>query len=740
MRHRTSRVAGGCRRKRQSGITVILVLGLLSVTLALCYAMIRTQATIEEVQRNAGFRGSSQQAAQAGLSIGLRAMRKASWGGVATTIQGQLDDNTSYAVSYATGDASLRPTDPDYDEYPYRVTVTATGTAVDPANPTVQSTYTVQAIAQLVRRKLADQPSSWTAMSPYTVYQWGTGGGREVDIEAPVQVQGSVFCQNEISYLEDYPNDGDDKAFDGSIDEVALLGAALSQGQVQIVGAGTISLDQLVAIPGANALAYWKLDETSGATVAVDQLGNYNGRYDGAKAGSTAMPVLGGSAAAAFDGFNDHVDLGPVDMAGSAMTILAWFKVDSFYRSDGRIISKATGASTSEHYWMLSTIASSGHYRLRFRLRTGGTTSTLIASSGDIPTDTWVFAAAVYDGSTMKLYQDGVLVGSMSKSGTINSSSSVRASLGNNSPGSPRAKLLRDLQAMHVAGEGDYRPFTGAITAPLSLTSSQNRSLLTEETAVTLTNTSQGGGSAPVTDPDEIASYQLYPGGAVYYPTELSSSISGVTYAPNPKTNPLGLVKRYSALRVYSNVEIQGTLLTYGSGSGDDLELRGTGVKLTPVTLPSIYGDSTVRQLPAIVCGDDLRVYDGSESTISGMVIAWDDLDCPESSQATTLSIEGRVAVGELELQARSEWDRSEWWWKTRLHEFLNQLDGASPIAYFPKWLKEEHALDYEPKITIKPDSAGVTYHWHDWSQPLFVAHPDDGGLRWDVLRWVDSP
>ena len=68
---------------------------------------------------------------------------------------------------------------------------------------------------------------------------------------------------------------------------------------------------------------------------------------------------------------------------------------------------------------MLSTIEAEGGTRLRFRVKTGGVTSTLIASSGDLVLDQWAHAAAVYDGSQMLLYLDGVPVGSTSKGGAL---------------------------------------------------------------------------------------------------------------------------------------------------------------------------------------------------------------------------------------------------------------------------------------------------------------------------------
>jgi hypothetical protein len=97
---------------------------------------------------------------------------------------------------------------------------------------------------------------------------------------------------------------------------------------------------------------------------------------------------------------------------------------------------------------MLSTIRNGGTVRLRFRLRTGSTTTTLIAGAGDLVEGQWVHVAGVYDGATMRLYQDGVEVGSASKTGNVAQSAVIRVFLGANPPGvdKPWDGTLRDVR------------------------------------------------------------------------------------------------------------------------------------------------------------------------------------------------------------------------------------------------------------------------------------------------------
>ena len=132
-----------------------------------------------------------------------------------------------------------------------------------------------------------------------------------------------------------------------------------------------------------------------------------------------------------FDGVDDRVDVGVIDIVGNEMSLAAWFRVDDFDVLDGRLISKARDVFDADHYWMLSTLQQGGAFRLRFRLMAGGATNTLIATDGDLVIGEWIHVAAVYDGAEMRLYKDGVLVGSRPKSGAIDMNPAVAVAIGN---------------------------------------------------------------------------------------------------------------------------------------------------------------------------------------------------------------------------------------------------------------------------------------------------------------------
>ncbi|MFN0158762.1 MAG: LamG-like jellyroll fold domain-containing protein [Bacteroidota bacterium] len=158
-----------------------------------------------------------------------------------------------------------------------------------------------------------------------------------------------------------------------------------------------------------------------------------------------------------FDGVNDYVTAGTPDVIASAgnngLTISAWIKADDFVSDMGRIITKTIGIAEQDHYWMLSTFNQNG-IKLRFRLKTStGGTKTLIASSGDLIPGTWTHVAAVYDGSNMILYKDGVEVGRTAKTGTIATNTGIAAMIGNNGPSAtsrPFKGLIEEVRLLNV--------------------------------------------------------------------------------------------------------------------------------------------------------------------------------------------------------------------------------------------------------------------------------------------------
>ena len=179
------------RRAAPRGVAVIMVLMLLAMTMGLTYAMVRTQNTAVRIERNADLRRQARQAAMSGLLVGLKKMHTSSWLGVNTTLSGSLSSTQTYSVTFSTGDPTLTSSDSDWTDYPWRVTLLATGKAVDTSNSTRSASHTARAVARLVPRKLATEPSNWSEFTNYTLFQYYPG---TFHFNVPFRATGKTRC------------------------------------------------------------------------------------------------------------------------------------------------------------------------------------------------------------------------------------------------------------------------------------------------------------------------------------------------------------------------------------------------------------------------------------------------------------------------------------------------------------------------------------------------------------------
>jgi hypothetical protein len=244
-----------------------------------------------------------------------------------------------------------------------------------------------------------------------------------------LQADPNTLSGSDVTPLGPFHVDGtDDSYFLGAAAVAGKPGQYLATGRGQ-VGAirQTVAAKISVGIEYATMVdeilqpqGYWRLGETFGAT-AYDEKSLCNGTYtNGVSLG--AEGALAGNAAARFDGINDRVDLGKYATPdGEAMTIAAWVLPQSYSHlpdKDGAIFSKAWGADDLwDIVFLVGTKKDGSQTRLRFVLQTNGGVVDLVATQGDVAVGKWAFVAATYDGAMMRLYQDGVLVGSCSQTG-----------------------------------------------------------------------------------------------------------------------------------------------------------------------------------------------------------------------------------------------------------------------------------------------------------------------------------
>jgi len=179
--------------------------------------------------------------------------------------------------------------------------------------------------------------------------------------------------------------------------------------------------------PDKDLLAHWLLNEGKGSRVKDKSGHGHDGVLSNAPTWDKDNLI--------FDGVDDFVNVGAVNVIGKALTLSAWAQADELENcelQDCRIISKATGLDNQQHYWMLSTIRKDNKTRLCFRLKANGLTTELIASSGALKNGEVFHVAGVYDGKVMRLYKNGIEVGSVVKTGKVDTSDSVDVWIGSN--------------------------------------------------------------------------------------------------------------------------------------------------------------------------------------------------------------------------------------------------------------------------------------------------------------------
>ncbi len=179
-------------------------------------------------------------------------------------------------------------------------------------------------------------------------------------------------------------------------------------------------------------VAYWPLDDGSG-NVARDATGNGN---DGELLGGPTWTgdSMMGTGALVFDGTDDLIRLASFDVVGgNGITLACWIKTGNLDTpgNDPRMISKTAGGSNDDHWFMLSSSRVGADKVFRLRLKTDGVTGELKANTdGIIDLDVWIHVVANWDGSTMRIYKNGVEAGSLAKGGVLDVDPTVEMAIG----------------------------------------------------------------------------------------------------------------------------------------------------------------------------------------------------------------------------------------------------------------------------------------------------------------------
>jgi hypothetical protein len=257
-------------------------------------------------------------------------------------------------------------------------------------------------------------------------------------------------------------------------------------------------------------------------------------------------------------------------------------------------------------------------------------------------------------------------------------------------------------------------------------------SALTSQLGVTVVDTAVNTAAGDWVNVSSPTTYQIYDGGPVYNIPAIGNTLQGVTLGPDPITNPLGIYYCDSDLTIQSNVTIQGTLFCRGN-----IQITGSNVQFQPVNMPALYDSPQVPvRLPAVTC-QNFTVQPTAGGSLTGLLAVFNQYLVPQRSVTVSFPLTGRVIARVYKIDKRQPWDTLNW--GNYYTNFLAQRILPFGVPYFPVWMGSQ-GYNPQPRLTLKPDPTDVAYHWYNRYYPIYVPHPSDADLRWEMVSWTENP
>jgi hypothetical protein len=112
-------------------------------------------------------------------------------------------------------------------------------------------------------------------------------------------------------------------------------------------------------------------------------------------------------AAVVFDGTDDYAVTGgaPTLSGAAGLTVALWFKVPSTPLGGGALLAMGTYGSAWQYTFVLRLNSAT---QIRWGLSDGTNNTVWNATVGTLPNNTWTHIAATWDGTTMRLYINGI--------------------------------------------------------------------------------------------------------------------------------------------------------------------------------------------------------------------------------------------------------------------------------------------------------------------------------------------
>jgi YD repeat-containing protein len=200
----------------------------------------------------------------------------------------------------------------------------------------------------------------------------------------------------------------------------------------------TVSSAYRTAILGTAGISdYWRLDDT-GTTAADANGANNNGTYVNGPVTTAGLIVGETNNARSFDGTNDYVDLSPTPFGTpSALSAETWVRTTATKSSGGYHFlitdssAELNGSSLALDNGFAMVIDSTDHAVFAVARNTGiNTTRATATSSVTLAPNTVHHVVGTYDGTTARIYVDGVQVGTAPLNAAITWSGSRDLRLG----------------------------------------------------------------------------------------------------------------------------------------------------------------------------------------------------------------------------------------------------------------------------------------------------------------------
>lgn len=217
----------------------------------------------------------------------------------------------------------------------------------------------------------------------------------------------SCFDAVKLGRLPDGGGPTDGGAEDGAVEDSGVpdggVDAAVGDAGTPDGGQGDAGFDSGCFGPPTGIIAWWDADDVAGST-AYDIVGGNDGTMDG------GVALVPGEVGNAFD-FGDgggvvEVPDSPVLYPVSGLTIEAWVYPTDTFRAFQRIVSKQVDDQVNVSTFVLGIGSAGGVYFGLFRNNPG---QQFIDGRTSLTFGAWNHVAGVWDGTSMRVFLDGVM-------------------------------------------------------------------------------------------------------------------------------------------------------------------------------------------------------------------------------------------------------------------------------------------------------------------------------------------